>query len=67
MWKKRWPSAAGEDDIMPEVLKCVPINDIMLDIINKSYINSEQPDLWNISNIVPVPTSGDLTKADNYS
>ena len=24
-------------------------------------------DLWNISNIVPVHKSGDLTKADNYS
>ena len=31
-----------------------------------SYINNEQPDLWNISNIVPIPKSGDLTKADNY-
>ena len=61
MWK-----SAGEDDIMPEVLKYVPIDDIVLDIINKSYINSEQPDLWNISNIVRVPKSGDLTKADNY-
>ena len=38
----------------------------MLDIINKSYINSEQPDLWNISNIVHVPKSEDLTKAENY-
>ena len=51
---------------MPEVLKYVLIDDIVLDIINKSYINSEQPDLWNISNIVPVPKSGDLTKAENY-
>ena len=51
---------------MPEVLKYVPIDEIVLDIINKSYINSEQPDLWNISNIGPVPKSGDLTKADNY-
>ena len=42
---------------MPEVLKYVPIDDIMLDIINKSYINSKQPDLWNISNIFPVTTS----------
>ena len=58
--------SAGEDGIMPEVLKCVPIDDIVLDIINKSCINSELPDLWNISNIVPVPTSGDLTKTDNY-
>ena len=30
MWK-----SAGEDDIMPEVLKYVPIDDIVLDIINK--------------------------------
>ena len=51
---------------MPEVLKYVPIDEIVLDVINKSYINSEQPDLSNISNIVPVPKSGDLTKADNY-
>ena len=58
--------SAGEDGIMPEVLKYVPIDEIVLDIINKSYINSEQPDLWNISNIVPVPKSGDLTKTDNY-
>ena len=36
---------AGEDGIMPEVLKYVPIDEIVLDIINKSYINSEQHDL----------------------
>ena len=59
MWKKRW-----EDGITPEVLKYVSIDDIVFDIITKSYINSEQPDLWNISNIVP--TSGDLIKAENY-
>ena len=60
--------SAWEDGIMPEVLKYVPIDEIVLDIINKSYIYiySEQPDLWNISNIVPVPKSGYLTKADNY-
>ena len=58
--------SAGEDGIMPEVLKYVPIGEIVLDIINKSYINSEQPDLWNISNIVPVPKSGDITIAHNY-
>ena len=51
---------------MTEVIKYVPIDKIVLNIINKSYINSEQPDLWNISNIVPIPTSGDLTKTDNY-
>ena len=51
---------------MPEVIRYVPIDEIVLDIINKSYINSEQSDLWNISNIVPLPKSGDLTKSDNY-
>ena len=50
---------------MPEVLKYVPIDDIVLNIINKS-INYKQPDLWNISNITPVPKSRYLTKADNY-
>ena len=40
--------SAGEDGIMPEVLTYVPINKMLLDIINKSYINSEQTDLWHI-------------------
>ena len=51
--------------IMIEVLKYVIIDNIMLGIINKSYINVEQPDLWNIYNIIPIPKSGYLTK-DNY-
>ena len=51
---------------MVEVLKYVQINDIMLDIINKSFENCEQPDLWNISNIIPIPKSGNLTITDNY-
>ena len=59
----KWGKSAGEYGIMPEVLKYVPIDDIILNIINKSYINSKQP---HISNIVPVPKSGNLTKADNY-
>ena len=45
---------------MPEELKYVPIDDIVLDIINKYYMKCKQPDLWNISIIVPVPKSGDL-------
>ena len=48
--------SSGEDGIMPEVLKYVQINDICL--INKSFENCEQPDLWNISNIIPIPKSG---------
>ena len=58
--------SAGEDDIIPEVLKYVQINEIMLDIINKSFANCEQPDLWNISNIIRIPKSGNLTITDNY-
>ena len=56
----------GENGLMPEVLKYVPIDGVVLDTVNKSYMKCEQPDLWNISIIVPVPTSGDPTKADNY-
>ena len=41
MWRCSW-----EDDIMPEVFKYVPIDYILLYIINKSYINSEQLDLY---------------------
>ena len=58
--------SAGEYGIMPEVLQYVQINDIMLDIINKSFENCEQPDLWNISNIIPIPKSGNLTITENY-
>ena len=42
----------GEDGLMPEELKYVPINDTVIDIRNKSYMKCEQPDLWNISIIV---------------
>ena len=37
----KFEKSVGEDGIMTEVLKCVPIDEIVLDIINKSYINSE--------------------------
>ena len=61
MWKNRWGRwyNARSTQICSN-------DEIVLDIINKSYINSEQPDLWNLSNIVPLHKSGDLTKADNY-
>lgn len=56
----------GEDGVTPEVIKCVPIDDILLDIINKAYETAEIPEQWTSLNIVPVPKAGDLTKADNY-
>ena len=58
--------SAGKDGIIPEVLKYIQINDIMLDIINKSFENCEQPDLLNISNVIPIHKSGNLTITDNY-
>ena len=39
---------------------------LILDIINNSFENCEQPDLWNISNIIPIPKSRNLTITDNY-
>ena len=38
----------GEDGLMQEVIKYVPIDYIVLDIINKSYTRCEHPNLWNI-------------------
>ena len=52
---------------MPEVLRCVPIDDIVLDIIKKSHIKCKHTDLWNISIIVPVPKSGDLAYYGNQA
>ena len=34
--------SVGKDGIMPEVLKYIPIDEIVFDIINKSYINSKR-------------------------
>ncbi len=58
--------SCGEDGIVPEVLKWIPIDDHILDIINKAYTGHELPAKWTISNTVPIPKSGDLTKTDNY-
>jgi hypothetical protein len=58
--------SCGEDGIVPEVLKWVPIDDLILSIINKAYTSHELPAQWTTSNIVPIPKSGDLTNTDNY-
>ena len=52
--------ACGEDGITPEVLKYVPLDDIILDCINNAYEKGETPQQWSNVNIVPVPKSGDL-------
>jgi hypothetical protein len=49
-----------------EVLKRVPIDDLILNIINKAYTCHELLAQWTTANIVPIIKSGDLTKTDNY-
>ena len=58
--------SSGEDGVAPEVLKYVPVDDIILEIINRAYEEGELPDQWSSFNIIPVPKSGDLSKTDNY-
>jgi hypothetical protein len=58
--------AKAVDGLMPELLKYVPIDNIILGIINEVYNGGEQPDLWRRLNIKPITKSGDLTKTDNY-
>ena len=58
--------SCGEDGIVPEVLKWVLIDDLVLHISNKAFMDRELPRHWTIINIIPIPKSGDLTKTDNY-
>jgi hypothetical protein len=51
---------------MPELQKYVPIDNIILGIINEVYNGGEQPDLWRRLNIKLITKSGDLTKTDNF-
>ena len=58
--------SCGEDGIVPEVLKWVLIDDLVLHISNKAFMDRELPRHWTIINIIPIPKSGYLTKTDNY-
>ena len=58
--------SCGEDGIVPDVLKWVLIDDLVLYICNKAHMDQELPEQWTILNIIPIPKSGDLTKTDNY-
>lgn len=58
--------ACGEDGIPPEVMKRINIDDIVLKFCNDALCDGQIPDQWKLSNIVPVPKKGDLTKTDNY-
>ena len=46
--------SSGEDGVAPEVLKYVPVDDIILEIINRAYEEGELPEQWSSFNIIPV-------------
>ena len=58
--------SAGPDGIPPEIIKYCDLDDILLDICNVALMKNDKPEQWTWSNIIPVPKSGNLTKADNY-
>jgi hypothetical protein len=54
------------DGIPSEVLKNCKLNDIILEACNLAPMDNIKPEMWSLSNIIPVPKSGDLLKPDNY-
>ncbi|KAJ4938949.1 hypothetical protein JOQ06_028414 [Pogonophryne albipinna] len=58
--------SAGPDGIPPEVLKYCDLDYLILDFCNLALLHNMQPDIWSLSNIIPVPKAGDLSKPDNY-
>ncbi|KAJ8409029.1 hypothetical protein AAFF_G00240500 [Aldrovandia affinis] len=50
----------------PEVLKNCGLDNIILQFCNLALLSNKQPDMWSLSNIIPVPKAGDLSKPDNY-
>ena len=58
--------SAGPDGIPPEVYKYCDLDNINLETCNRALMGNEKPDIWSLSNIIPVPKSGDLSKPDNY-
>lgn len=58
--------ACGDDGIPAEIVKRVDIDVIVLNFCNDALRDKQIPDQWNLSNIVPVPKTRDLTKTDNY-
>ena len=58
--------SCGEDGIPPEVLKRCNLDDIILRFCNQVLLEGKKPDQWSLLNIIPIPKSGDLSKAGNY-
>ncbi|KAJ4937844.1 hypothetical protein JOQ06_002474 [Pogonophryne albipinna] len=49
--------SAGPDGIPPEVLKYCDLDDLILDFCNLALLHNMQPDIWSLSNIIPVPST----------
>ena len=56
----------GPDKIPPEVLKACDLDDIVLEFCNQALMNSNKPNQWSVSDLIPEPKSDNLLKADNY-
>ncbi|KAJ8418753.1 hypothetical protein AAFF_G00002520 [Aldrovandia affinis] len=46
--------SAGPDGIPPEVPKNCDLDDIILEICNQALIENIKPDIWSLSNIIPL-------------
>ena len=44
----------------------MPIDDLILGIVNEVYMNGEIPDQWRLVNVKPLPKSCDSTSTYNY-
>ena len=60
--------AAGQDDIMPRVLKelAIEISSILTLIFNKSYQSAEVPSIWRTAHVCPIYKKGKTFEAINY-
>ena len=58
--------SAGPDNIPPEVYRGCGLDDIILYICNQALMRNDKPSQWSLSDIVPVPKSGNLSCTDNY-
>ena len=58
--------SAGPDGITSEVIKNCDLDDIVREHCNRFLKDNIKPEIWSLSNIIPVPKSGDLSKTDNY-
>ncbi|KAJ8398075.1 hypothetical protein AAFF_G00431520 [Aldrovandia affinis] len=51
--------SAGPDGIPREVLKNCDLDDIILEICNLALMENNKPDIWSLSNIIPMRNEGE--------